>query len=224
MKRLILAAFILMAAMALTVVGQTRPQTTPPRPTPTPLARPAATPLPRPAATPAAGNTTVPDSRIALIDTTMFGDEKNGIYRYVDAARSVQAEFKTRADELQSLQGRLSALVTEIQTLSKAPVVDQRTIQAKQQQGETLQAEWKTKKDRLDEDITKRAEQVIAPISSQIGAAMDQFARQRGVTMTLDISKLLPAILTAVPAVDLTQAFIADFNSKNPRTGPAPRP
>jgi Skp family chaperone for outer membrane proteins len=224
MKRLIFAAFILTATMAIAVMGQTRPQTTPPRPTPTPLARPAATPLPRPAATPAASNAAVPDSRIALIDTTMFGDEKNGIYRYVDAARSVQAEFKTRADELQNLQGRLSALVTEIQTLSKAPVVDQKTIQAKQQQGETLQAEWKTKKDRLDEDITKRAEQVIAPISSQIGAAMDQFARQRGVTMTLDLSKLLPAILTAVPAVDLTQAFIADFNSKNPRTGPAPRP
>jgi Skp family chaperone for outer membrane proteins len=123
-----------------------------------------------------------------------------------------------------NLQNRINALITEIQTLSKAPVVDQKTIQAKQQQGETLQAEWKTKKDRLDEDVSKRAEQVIAPISAQIGQAMDQFARQRGVTMTLDISKLLPAILTAVPAVDLTQAFIADFNSKNPRTGPAPRP
>ena len=121
-----------------------------------------------------------------------------------------------------NLQNRLNALVTEIQTLSKAPV-DQKTIQAKQQQGETLRPSGKTKKDRLDEDVSKRAEQVIAPISRQIGAAMDQFARQRGITMTLDMSKLLPAILTAVPAIDLTQAFIADFNSKNPRTGTTPR-
>ena len=158
-----------------------------------------------------------------MIDTSMFGDEKNGIWRYVDAAKSVQAEFKTRTDEVQNLGNRINALITEIQTLSKAPVVDQKTIQARQQQGTTLQTEWKTKKDRLDEDITKRAEQVIAPISNQIGAAMDQFARQRGITMTLDSSKLLPAILTAVPAIDLTQAFINDFNSKNPRTGPAPR-
>ena len=215
MKRLIFSALILIGLIAVAVAGQTRPQTTAPRPTPTPL--------PRPAATPAATNAPVPDSRIALIDTTMFGDEKNGIWRYVDAAKSVQAEFKTRSDEVQNLENRLNALVNEIQTLSKAPVVDQKTIQAKQQQGVTLQTEWKTKKDRLDEDITKRAEQVIAPISSQIGAAMDQFARQRGVTMTLDSSKILPAILTAVPAVDLTQAFINEFNSKNPRTGPAPR-
>ena len=224
MKRLSLATVILMTTMAAVGAGQTRPQTTPARPTPTPLPGPAATPLPRPAATPVVSNAPVPDSRIALIDTSMFGDEKNGIYRYVDAAKSVQAEFKVRSDEVLNLQNRLNALVTEIQTLAKAPVPDQKTIQAKQQQGETLENEWKTKKDRLDEDVSKRAEQVIAPISAQIGAAMDQFARQRGVTMTLDISKLLPAILTAVPAVDLTQAFIADFNSKNPRTGPAPRP
>jgi Skp family chaperone for outer membrane proteins len=215
MKRLILVHAVLMLS-SISVLGQPRTQTVAPRPTPTPA--------PRPAATPAASTAPVPDSRIALIDTTMFGDEKNGIWRYVDAAKSVQAEFKTRTDELQSIQNRLNTLATEIQTLMKAPVADQKTIQAKQQQGESLQTEGKTKKDRLDEDVSKRYEQVIAPISSQIGAAMDVFARQRGITMTLDASKLLPAILTVVPATDLTQAFINDFNSKNPRTGPAPAP
>jgi Skp family chaperone for outer membrane proteins len=215
MKRL----FLICAALTLTtvsVLGQTRPQTTPVRPTPTPV--------PRPAATAAATNAPVPDSRIALIDTSMFGDEKNGIWRYVDAAKSVQAEFKSRTDDLQSIQNRLNALATEIQTLMKAPVPDQKTIQAKQQQGTALQDEGKTKKDRLDEDLNKRYEQVIAPVSSQIGAYMDQFARQRGITMTLDASKLLPAILTAVPAVDLTQAFINEFNSKNPRAATPTRP
>src|SRR6267378_7000164 len=163
MRRLIFAAFILIATIALTVDGQTRPQTTAPRPTPTPLPRPAATPLPRPAATPAprptatpaAINAPVPESRIALIDTSMFGDEKNGIFRYVDAAKSVQAEFKPRTDELASIQNRLNALATEIETLMKAPAPDQKTIQAKQQQGGNLQAEFKLKKDRLDEDVSK---------------------------------------------------------------------
>ena len=215
MKKLFSVVFILIVAMAFAVMGQTRPQTTPPRPT--------ATPLPRPAATPAPSTAAVPDSKIALIDTSIFGDEKNGIFRYIDAAKTVEAEFKPRTAELEGMQSRLNALVTEIQNLRKAPVVDQKTIQAKQTQGETLTTEFRTKKDRLDEDVAKRAEQVIGPISALIGGAMDQFARQRGVTMTLDTSKLLPAILTAIPAMDLTQAFIADFNSKNPRTGPAPR-
>jgi len=214
MKRLFLI-YAALALMAIAVSGQTRPQTGPPKP--------AATPAPKPAATPAPSNARVPDSRIALVDTTIFGDEKNGIWRYVDAAKSVQAEFRTRTDELQSIQTRLKALAAEIQALMKARVPDQKTIQARQQQGENLQNEGKTKQDRLDEDLSKRYQQVLAPISRQIGAALDQFAAQRGVTMTLDMSKILPAILTAVPAVDLTQAFINDFNSKNPRTGAAPR-
>jgi Skp family chaperone for outer membrane proteins len=95
-------------------------------------------------------------------------------------------------------------------------------VDAKQQQGAALQEEYNTKKAKLDEDVGKRYEQVVSPVSRQIGAALDQFATQRGITMTLDISKLLPAILTMVPAVDLTQAFISDFNGKNPRTGAAP--
>ena len=209
MKRVIFANVVLITSIISAVVGQTRPQ-----PTPTP----------RPAATPAATNAPVPDSKIALIDTSMFADEKNGIFRYVDAAKSVQAEFKPRTDELANLQNRLNALATEIETLMKAPAPDQKTIQAKQQQGGSLQAEFKLKKDRLDEDVSKRYEQVIAPVSNLIGASMDQFARSRGITLTLDMSKMLPAILTAVPAIDLTQAFIAEFNSKNPRTAPTPRP
>jgi Skp family chaperone for outer membrane proteins len=222
MKKLIFAAFILVTTIALSVVGQTRPQTTPARPMPTPLARPATTP--QPATTPIVNTGPVPDSKIALIDTSAFNDEKNGIIRYIDAAKSVEAEFKPRADELQGLQNRLVALATEIQNLQKATVADQKTIQAKQQQGATLQTELKTKKDRFDEDLSKRYEVVVGPISNLIGTAMDQFARSRGITMTLDASKLLPAILTAVPAIDMTQAFINDFNSKNPRVGAAPRP
>jgi Skp family chaperone for outer membrane proteins len=214
--RFIFAALGFVVLAAITAGAQTRPQTTTPRPTPTPL--------PRPVATPAPLNSPVPESRIALIDTAMFGDEKNGIFRYIDAANIVSREFLPRTNELRNLETRLNTLATEIQTLMKAPTPDQRAIQAKQTEGDRLQQEFNTKKDRLDEDVSKRYQQIVTPVSKQIGAAMDQFARQRGITMTLDISKLLPAILTVVPAVDITQAFIADFNSKNPRTASPPRP
>jgi len=154
----------------------------------------------------------------------MFADEKNGIFLYVDAAKRIELEFRTRTNELQNLDNLINSLATEITRLRQVAVIDQKTIQAKQTEGERLVLDLKTKKDRLDEDVSKRYQQVISPISSQIGAAMDLFARQHGITMTLDISKLLPAILTAVPAMDLTQAFIDDFNRKNPRTAPPPRP
>ncbi len=214
-NRLVFGVLILLLVSAVSSMAQTRPQTTVPRPTPTPT--------PRPAATPVAANAGVPESHIALIDTGMFADEKNGIFLYVDAAKKVQAEFQPRTTELQNMQNRLNALANEIQTLSKAAVVDQKTIQAKQDEGVRLQQEMTTKKDRLDEDLSKRYQVIISPVSNQIGAAMDQFARQRGITMTLDISKLLPAILTAIPAIDLTQAFINEFNRTHPRAAAPPR-
>jgi Skp family chaperone for outer membrane proteins len=210
---LIGAAAMITGALAVSSMAQAA------RPTPTPVGQP------RPAATPAPANAPVPQSKIAVVDTTMFGDEKNGIYRFVDATRMVAGEFKVRSDEVSNLATRLNALANELDTLMKASPVNQAAVNAKQQQGTTLQTEYSTKKAKLDEDVGKRYDQVVSPVSRQIGAALDQFATQRGVTMTLDVSKLLPAILTIVPSVDLTQAFITDFNSKNPRAAaPATTP
>jgi len=164
----------------------------------------------------------VPASRVALIDTQMFADDQKGIFRYVDAVKSIQAPFAGQNQELVNLQKRISDLVDELRRLRAAAQPDQRLIQTKQEEGTRLQQDFNTKKQRFDEDYSKKYQEVTAPISDQIGKAMDQFAREHGITMTLDFSKLLPAMLTLVPAVDVTEAFITDFNRKNPRTGAPP--
>lgn len=122
------------------------------------------------------------------------------------------------------MQTRLNTLVDDIRRLRQASPVDQRAIQAKQDEGTRLQQDFETKKQRYDEDYARRNREVTGPISQQIGKALDDFATQHGITMTLDLSKLLPAILTALPTVEITQAFIADFNRKNPRLTPGTRP
>ena len=202
---------LLLASAAAPAFAQVRPT-----PTPTP-ARPAVPQTPPGTVVP------VPESRIALIDTSLFADEKAGIFRFVDAVKALEPEFRARNQELTNLQNRITALAEEIKKLRQAPG-NERLIQAKIEEGTRLRQDFDTRKQRLDEDASKRYEDVTAPISEQIGKAMDEFARQRGITMTLDFSKLLPALLTAVPAVDVTQAFIADFNRKNPRTATPPRP
>jgi len=221
MKRLFwLLAMI--AATSISIYAQ-------PRPTPTPTsARPTVspTPIPRPATPQPTPNLTVavPPSKIAVIDTEMFADEKAGIFRLVDAIKIVQNEFRTRAQELQTMQARLNTLVEDIRKLRQANPVDQKAIQAKQDEGTRLQQDFETKKQRYDEDYGKRYQEVTGPISQQVGKALDDFAHQYGITMTLDLSKMLPAILTALPTVEVTEAFIADFNRKNPRAAPPTRP
>lgn len=211
---LVLFCLILAAGVAQ-VSAQVRPA---PTPTPTP-ARPATPQTQAPAA-----DVAVPQSRIALVDTEMFVDEKRGIFRYIDAVKSIQPQFAPRKDELLNLQNRINAIVEDIRKLRATPQPDARAIQTKQEEGTRLQQDWNTKKQRFDEDYAKRFQEVTGPLSEQIGKSLDQFARDRGITMTLDLSKLLPAMLTALPAVDVTDAFIADFNRKNPRTGAPPRP
>jgi outer membrane protein len=182
--------------------------------------RPAATatPTPRPVASQpvASANVVVPATKIAFVDTGMFADDKAGIRRYVNAVKSIQREFEPRNLEFTNLQTRIKTLADEISRLSGAAVVDPKTIQAKQEEGERLQRELKYKKEQADADVGKRYKELVGPVSADIGRALDQYASRNGLTMILDISKLLPAVLTMNPSMDITNAFIADFNSRNP--------
>jgi len=211
--RLIAAAIMLAAVVAISASAQTRPG--------------AATPKPAAPQTQAAPAPTgpIPDSKIAYIDTGAFGEEKGGITRLVTAMNALEREFKPRQDELNNINARLKTLADEISKLSGNPVVDPKTIQAKQDEGEKLQRELKYKKDQADADFKRRYTEVIDPISADIFKALNQFAGQRGITMILDISKLAPngVVLTANPNMDVTQAFITEFNAK-PATASAATP
>ena len=202
MKRFILiaAAFMVLTVASVAATAQTPPAG--PRP-----AAPKPTPV---AAAP------VPETRIGLVDTTQFGDEKAGIARYVNALKSVQAAFQVRVNELNALQTQMKTISDEITKLSANPAASAEMIKAKQDDGGRLQRDWKYKKDQFDVDYEKRLTEVVAPISVDIGKGLDQYAAQHGLTLILDISKLLPALLTVNPAMDITQAFIADYNSKHP--------
>lgn len=214
MKRLIVtvAAFVILSVVSVSSFAQTRPAAAP---TPTPQRPVAPQPAPQPA-TPMAMPANVPASKIALVDTTAFGNEKTGIKRYVNAVATVQRGFESRNTELRNLQSQINALAAEIEKLRNSPVVAPETINAKQDDGARLQREFKYKKEQADADFEKKYTEVVAPISNDIGNALVQYAAKNGLTMIMDISKLLPAVLSVNPAMDVTQAFIADYNSTHP--------
>lgn len=76
----------------------------------------------------------------------------------------------------------------------------------------------KRKKEDADALFQKRYEAVVSPISQDIGKSLTDFANSRGITMIFDISKLMPAVLTVNPAMDVTEAFIAEYNRTHPAT------
>src|SRR5262245_32094460 len=115
--RLIAAAFAV-AVISSSVLAQTRPAA-------------------QPAASAAPATASVPPTKVALINTEMFADEKNGIVRMIAAIKRVEGEFATKKTELQQLQTRVNQLTDELNKIQNAPPaagVDQKSVQLKADQ------------------------------------------------------------------------------------------
>ncbi|MGZ9156629.1 MAG: OmpH family outer membrane protein [Candidatus Binatia bacterium] len=173
---------------------------------------------PRPAATPgptAPSTVSVPDSKVALIDSSAFADEKQGIAKFVSALKRVNAEFQPRQTELQTLQQQIEKAKSDLQ--KAAPVQDAKVTQTQQDRIAVMETEFKRKGEDAQAAFNKRLEEVLGPIYEDIGKALDGFAKARGITLILDVTKV-QGIVSAADAMDITRAFIAEFNSKNPAT------
>ena len=184
------------------------------------------TPPSRPTASPAAStaNVVVPEAKIAFVNTEAFGDEKEGINRFVNALRSHQRDIKPKEDELLGLQNKLRQIATDIENLGKSPVVAQASIQTKQDEGARVQREFEYKQKDYEALSQKRYREIVGPVSVDIGKELDAFRKDNGITMILDVTKLLPVILSAREEMDITRPFIAYYNAKNPVTASAPAP
>jgi len=172
---------------------------------------------PRPAATPGptAPPVSVPDSKVALIDSSAFADEKQGIAKFVSALKRVNAEFQPRQTELQNLQQQIEKAKSDLQ--KAAPVQDAKVTQTQQDRIAVMETDFKRKGEDAQAAFNKRLEEVLGPIYEDIGKALDGFAKARGITLILDVTKV-QGIVSAADAMDITRAFIAEFNSKNPAT------
>ena len=199
------AAFALAAFAALTVSAQTQPA-----PRQTPAQRPAA-----PATQPSQGAAAaIAEGKFAIIDTEAFSDPKQGIQRLVAAFQVVEREFKPRRDEVQQLQTRYEALVKEINDTKS--VADQKALAAKADQVEQLKVEIERKQQDGQKALEKRVQDLTQPIYQDIGNALQAFSRARGISVIFDVSKMPGQVMVVNEGIDITEAFIADYNQRNP--------
>jgi len=159
--------------------------------------------------------------KIAVIDTDQFGDTKNGIKKLLAALGRVDTMLKPIRDEATTKQTRYNALVTEIQNAQKTGA---NVAPAKIDEGQQLENDLK----RLQEDGQKALErytrQFAEPVSAEVSKAVEVYARSKGYDIVLDAAKFAGTMMVLNPAVDITSAFIADFNAKNPGTTAAITP
>lgn len=198
--RLIAAVAFVAAVAVAPVLAQTKPAT-------------------QPTQQPAQTNAPLPESKIALVDTEAFGDEKQGIVRLVAAAKKVEASFDIIRKDLLEMQKKIQQLTDEITKLRGGPgIVPEQQIRAKVDQLEQLKIDAKRKQEDAEAAYPKKMQEALAPVYIDIFKALDAYGKARGITLLLDAAKMGPAILIAAETMDITRAFIADFNSKNPAT------
>jgi outer membrane protein len=205
------AAVALLTAAAFCVSAQQQ-RPTQQRPT-TPAATPATTPQ-------TSAPVAVPDSKMAMLYSDAFLDPKTGIARFNSLLGTLNREFQPRESELQGLQTRINTLNKEIEDTQN--VADPNALRQKRDQLTQMQTELKRKGEDAQAAYTKRRQEIFLPLQQDIQKALEAFAKARGITVIVDGSQV--PLVYAADSLDITRAFINDFNSKNPATASVTQP
>ena len=185
--------------------------------------RPAGNPATQPTTAPAVQappTVAVPVSKMALINSDAFLDQKTGIAKFNTVLTKLNGEFQTARNDLNQMQTRGQQLEDEIGKLQNAPAgtpIDQRSLQAKIDQLEKLKKDIQRKGEDAQAAYNRRRQELFNPLQEEISRALDAFAKARGINMIIDAAQV-QGLLYASDSIDITRAFIADFNSKNPVT------
>jgi Skp family chaperone for outer membrane proteins len=173
---------------------------------------------PKPAATgpaqTAPSTANVPESKIALIYSDAFLDAKTGIGRFTTVITNLNREFQPRQSELQTLQQRIQTLTDDI--AKTGPVADAKATATKQEQLDQLKKDFQRKGEDAQTAYNKRRTDLFSPLQDDIGKALEVYAKAHNINVIIDGSQV--PLVYAADALDITRAFINDFNSKNPAT------
>jgi Skp family chaperone for outer membrane proteins len=183
-----------------------------------PAGRPAG-PTPTPAAAAPAATVQLPVSKMAVIYTELFLDQKTGIAKFNSVVNKLNGEFQKPKDELTQMQTRATSLETEINKLREAPEgapVDQRSLQAKIDQLDQMKKDIQRRAEDAQGAYNRRRAELFNPLQDEIGKALEAFAKARGINVIIDGTSV--PLLYAADSIDITRAFIVEFNSKNPVT------
>jgi Skp family chaperone for outer membrane proteins len=181
-----------------------------------PPAQPTSTPAPT-ATAPTSAN--VPMSKMAVIYSDMFLDQKSGILKFTSLLNKLNGEFQKIKDDIDQMKQRGKVLEEEISKLQNAPAgtpIDQKSLQAKIDQLELLKKDIQRKSEDAQANYTRRRQVLFQPLQEEIGKAMEIFAKARGITVIIDLAQV--PLIYAADNTDITKAFIIEFNSKNPVT------
>ncbi len=157
----------------------------------------------RPAATPA---------NIAIIDSSAFSDDKNGIARVMVAMQQIEAKFQPLRTEMRGMRERLNTMRSDLQ--KKRAIQDAATTAKQSDEADQLELQIKRKAEDAQASYQKESLAMLDPLQKDIGTALTAYAQSRGVTLLLDANRV--PIIYAASNLDITSDFINEYNRTHP--------
>jgi Skp family chaperone for outer membrane proteins len=170
----------------------------------------------RPQAPAAAPAVNVPVSKMAVIYSVEFQDPKTGIARFNNTLNKLNGEFQKIQDDLNQTTQRLKTLQDEITKLQQAGGATPAQIQAKIDTLDQQKREYTRRGEDAKAQYQKRYQELFLPLQDEVSKALDAYAKDRGITMIIDGSQA--PILYVAESMDITKAFISEYNLKYPVT------
>jgi outer membrane protein len=168
--------------------------------------------------------------KVMFINTAAF-EAKDGITKYLNALSSLGREMEPLRAEIRTMVARFETLekeLTQIQTqISAATAATRPTLEkqfvAKRDEYQALEINIKRKQEDGKARFERRHAEMIGPVQQDISRVMQDFAKQRGYSVILDVSKLAGAVLVYDEAkADVTKEFITFYNVRSAAAAPAP--
>lgn len=194
-------AAVAFAAFAILAHTQTRPATTP-----------AGT---QPQSRPASGA-----PNIAVIDSSAFSDEKNGIARVMAVMKQIEVKFQPLRTELRGMRERLNTMRSDLQ--KKQAIQDAKTTAQQAEAADQLDVQIKRKAEDAQASYQKESLAMLDPLQKDIGDALNTYAQQKGISLLIDINRV--PVVYAANSLDVTRDFIAEYNRTHPATAAPARP
>jgi len=159
---------------------------------------------------------------MAVIYSEQFQDPKAGIARFTVTLTKLNGEFQKIQDDLTQTAQRLTALQNEVTQLQQSGGATPAQIQAKIDTLDQQKREYQRRGEDAKAQYQKRYQDLFTPLQEDISKALDAYAKARGITLIIDGSQV--PVLYAAESMNLTAAFISEYNQKNPATALATPP
>jgi Skp family chaperone for outer membrane proteins len=75
---------------------------------------------------------------------------------------------------------------------------------------------FESKQNKAQRAYEKRQNELMGPIVHDVYEELREYARTRGFSVVLDTSKFAESVMLINESVDITSAFIAEYNQHNP--------